>query len=237
LDNAVSCTIVLPCYNPQQYWVSRIVEQHKALSARLGAPISIVLVNDGSTTGITQNDIDILRKEIPSFEYVTYAGNKGKGYALRQGVARADTDIIIYTDIDFPYSTDSVASIFETLYKEGYDIAIGIKNSSYYAKVPPVRRYISKILRSLIGIFFRIPVTDTQCGLKGFKCEVKDVFLSTTINRYLFDLEFVRNVYKQQYKAKPVPVQLNNNVVFRRMNYRLLIPEIINFVKIIFRKP
>lgn len=203
----------------------------------MAAPISIVLVNDGSTTGIMQNDIEILRKEIPSFEYITYAGNKGKGYALRQGVARADTDIIIYTDIDFPYSTDSVASIFDTLYNEGYDIAIGIKNSSYYAKVPPVRRYISKILRSLIGLFFRIPVTDTQCGLKGFKRSVKDAFLSTTINRYLFDLEFVRNVYKQQYKAKPVPVQLNNNVVFRRMNYRLLIPEIINFVKIIFRKP
>jgi hypothetical protein len=62
------------------------------------------------------------------------------------------------------------------------------------------------------------------------------LFLQTTINRYLFDLEFIRNCYKgKTLRVKPVPVALNENVHFRKMDYRILLPEMLNFVKLIFK--
>lgn len=236
MTNNLSCTIVLPCYNPQPQWAERIIEQYDAIVAKLGIEVYIILVNDGSTTGISEKDIHVLEETIPGFRYISYAKNQGKGYALRAGVAAAVSDVIIYTDIDFPYSADSLVDVYNTLHNERYDAAPGIKDEHYYANVPPLRRYISQGLRGLIAVFFRIPLTDTQCGLKGFRNNARPVFLSTTINRYLFDLEFIRLLYKRGYKIKPVPVSLNENVVFRRMNYKLLLPELANFLKIMLKK-
>lgn len=202
----------------------------------LHADIAIILVNDGSTSGVTDNDISMLQNTIPGFQYVSYKENKGKGYALRKGVAVASTDIILYTDIDFPYTIESIASVYHSLADDRTDIAAGIKNKNYYAKVPVVRRYISKILRSMTGVFFNVPVNDTQCGLKGFNHKVKDLFLQTQVDRYLFDLEFIRMVYKRGYRILPIEVQLHEHVVFRQMNYKLLLPEVVNFLSIIFRR-
>lgn len=236
MNNQLSCTIVLPCYNPQARWVTRVIEQYNVISTRLQVPVEIILVNDGCNPTIPQQDINMLQQAIPAFRYIDYNENKGKGYALRKGVAAAQSDIVIYTDIDFPYSVDSLVAIYDTLHNGPYDAAPGIKNERYYAKVPLVRRYISQALRFMIGVFFRIPVTDTQCGLKGFKRHVQPVFLATTIDRYLFDLEFIRLLYRKGYKVKPVPVSLNEDVVFRRMNYKLLLPELANFLKIALKR-
>ncbi|HEY9178000.1 MAG TPA: glycosyltransferase [Flavipsychrobacter sp.] len=236
MNNKLSCAIVLPCYNPQPGWAARVIEQYIAIQARLQVSVEIILVNDGSVPGIPAADIQKLQQHIPSFHYITYDENKGKGYALRTGVADAQSDIIIYTDIDFPYAVDSLVAVYNALDSEGYDAAPGIKDKNYYAKVPVLRRYISQALRFMIAAFFRIPVTDTQCGLKGFKRDVQPVFLSTTIDRYLFDLEFIMLLYRKKYKVKPVPVSLNDNVIFRRMNYKLLLPELVNFLKIVMRK-
>ena len=236
MNNNSSCTIVLPCYNPQPGWAERVIDQYRAVAAVLAVPVEIILVNDGSTTVISHREIDALQTAIPSFTYISYTENRGKGYALRKGVAAAQSGIIIYTDIDFPYAVDSLVAIYNTLNSEGYDAVPGIKDKNYYTKVPLLRRYISQALRFLIGLFFRIPVTDTQCGLKGFKRNVQPVFLSTTIDRYLFDLEFIRLLYRKGYNVKPVPVSLNDNVIFRHMNYKLLLPELLNFLKIVIKK-
>ncbi|MCB0695827.1 MAG: glycosyltransferase [Chitinophagaceae bacterium] len=216
--------------------MSRVVEQYYALSAKLGIPVSVILVNDGSTRGISQQDIATLEEKIPSFQLVENHANRGKGYTLRKGVSIATTSVIIYTDIDFPYASDSIADIYTALQDPDIDIAIGVKDEQYYARVPLARRYISKVLRLLTAILFSLPVTDTQCGLKGFKAEAKDVFLSTSINRYLFDLEFIRNAHKQRFRIKAIPVRLNDNVVFSSMNYKLLISEAMNFLKLVVRR-
>jgi hypothetical protein len=128
-------------------------------------------------------------------------------------------------------------NIYEKLVSDACDVAVGVKNESYYTHVPFVRRMISKFLRWVVRTFLSMPITDTQCGLKGFKSDVAPLFMQTTIDRYLFDLEFVRNCYKSKiYRVMPVPVALNENVHFRKMNFRILLPEMLNFVRLLFRK-
>lgn len=236
MAETISYTIVLPCYNPQPHWAERVVVGYNDVTALIGIAPSVILVNDGSVQHIGKEDISLLEQSIACFKYISYTENRGKGYALRQGVAQANTPYIIYTDIDFPYTADSLAAVFNSLYKDGYDVAIGIKNDSYYEHVPVARRFISKALRQMIGLLLDIPITDTQCGLKGFKNEISPEFLSIDIDRYLFDLEFIRKTSSKRYRLKAIPVILNSNVVFRSMNYKLLLPEIINLFKISFRR-
>ena len=192
---------------------------------------------DGTSEATTKESISFLEQNIPQLKLIRYEQNRGKGYAIRQGVAAAKGDIIIYTDVDFPYSPDSMYKIYEGLKNDESDVAIGVKNDDYYAHVPMLRRIISRFLRFLIRMFLSMPITDTQCGLKGFKRSVAPLFLQTTIDRYLFDLEFVRNCFKsKKYCVRAIPVALNENVHFRSMNYRILLSESVDFIRLLFRK-
>ena len=72
----------------------------------------------------------------------------------------------------------------------GADVAVGVREEAYYAQIPPARRWVSRLLRRLIRHVLRLPVDDTQCGLKGFNETGRHLFLRTT-KRYLFDLEML----------------------------------------------
>ncbi len=227
-----SLDIVLPCYRPVQGWVDRILSSVEELSERLPTlAIRLILVNDGSPSGVSETDISTLRENLLHFSYLPLAINQGKGAALRAGVAQSSADLCVFTDIDFPYTLDSVIDIVAEL-MAGTDIAIGIKNQNYYAQTPRTRKAVSKVLRWLARSFLGIPITDTQCGLKGFNDAGRQIFLRTTIQRYLADLEFIFLADRSPLKMKAVTVQLREGVVFSQVNARILLTEGTNFLKV-----
>jgi hypothetical protein len=71
--------------------------------------------------------------------------------------------------------------------------------------------------------------------LKGMNQKGKAVFMETTINRFLVDMEFIkRATKKQEMKIEPVVVQLRPDVDFSSMGVGVLLAELKNFVRIFF---
>lgn len=235
----MSVSVILPCYNPQPGWEQVICADFRLFAARVAVPVELILVLDG----VPHKRPDIaaalntLSGAITNITIIKYDTNKGKGYATRKGVQAAKGDIIIYTDVDFPYNTDSIVEVYRKLDANECDVAAGVKDNDYYAHVPAVRRLISRILRFFIRLFLSMPVTDTQCGLKGMRRSAMGVFLSTTIDRYLFDLEFIYKCFRgEQLRVQAVPVRLKEEVQFRKMDYRILLPEMVNFIRLVLNK-
>lgn len=197
-------------------------------------PMRLILVNDGSPEGVDVADIELIRAGWQSFLYVDMKQNQGKGEALRQGIQQSDASFCVFTDIDFPYTLESVEKIIRELLS-GTSVAIGIKDASYYAHTPKVRKAVSQFLRSLAKTFLRIPITDTQCGLKGFDSQGREIFLKTTIKRYLADLEFIFLADRKGLSMKPITVKLREGVVFSSVNMNILLTEGQNFMKVWWR--
>jgi glycosyltransferase involved in cell wall biosynthesis len=230
-------SLVLPCYNPPANWERNIISVFNDFCRKTGTVAELIVVLDGNSALVTGQTLETLRQHIPDIKILQYAVNRGKGYAIRQGAAVAGGGIIMYTDIDFPYTVASMERVYNALANGSCHVAVGVKDEGYYRHLPPVRRQISRYLRWMTGAFLNMPITDTQCGLKGFNAVVKPLFLATTINRYLFDLEFIRNCFAAgKYTVTPIPVTLNENVQFRSMNYSILLPEMLNFIKLLFKK-
>lgn len=212
-----------------------MVDSVKSIEHKGNFSIDLIVVNDGSTKLVTSEEIDYLKKEIPTINFITYQENMGKGYALRKGVTEAKTELIIYTDIDFPYTEESFLAIYSKLI-QGNDVVPGHRGDAYYTKTPFARKIISKVLRWTLKTFLRLPTDDSQCGIKGFNKVGAAIFLDTEINRFLFDLEFIKLSSKRKVKFQKAEVTLKPNIVFSKVNFKVLARESLNFFKILFRK-
>lgn len=232
----IKINIIIPCFNPPSAdWANNIIKEFKTIEQLLhNYKLGLILVNDGSTKGITENDFEAIRTQITDSQIIDYNTNRGKGYALRQGVAHSEADFHIFTDVDFPYKLHSIAQIIQTLVvKKG--IAAGYRNQNYYQKVPLFRKILSIAFRSFIRLV-GVPVSDTQCGLKGFDNNGKSVFLRTTIDRYLFDFEFLILAARQKnIPIYSVDVELKEGITFSAMGWQVLKTEFFNLLKILLR--
>ena len=164
--NSLPLSIILPCYNPADGWLQNIEQNFISLSKQFNH-FELIIVNDGSTKNFLLKEVEDLFSKYPKIKILAHSKNCGKGYALREGVEAASGEIIIYTDIDFPYTQESFFKIYAALINQNADVAIGIRGEEYYTHLPKTRVRISKLLRWFIKKFLRIPTDDTQCGLKA----------------------------------------------------------------------
>jgi glycosyltransferase involved in cell wall biosynthesis len=212
-----------------------LAERFRAFSVQMASlqkGIGLTVVNDGSTVRVTDASLAHLQQLVEGVQIVNYSQNRGKGYALRQGVAASEADYYLVTDTDFPYTLESMARVAETVIQRG-GIAAGNRDTQYYDRVPFFRRLLSKGLRWMLRNLLRQPISDSQCGLKAFDASGKKVFLETTIDRFLFDLEFLM-LANGRVPVNPVRVELREGVVFSKVGKKVLMTEGKNFLKLLF---
>ena len=235
ISTAQHISLVLPCYNPPINWEKVVVESVISLEKEGNLTIELIIVNDGSSKNVSDEHLKFLKSEIPAVKIISYEQNRGKGFALRKGVAETTHDLMIYTDIDFPYTQESFLAVYTTL-ADGFDVVPGHRGSAYYNDTPFIRKLISKFIRWTLKTFLRLPTDDSQCGIKGFNRIGAAVFMDTQIDRFLFDLEFIKLAAKRKVKFKKATVVLKPDVVFSKVNLRILARESLNFFKVLFRK-
>jgi len=228
-------SLILPCYNPPEGWEKTVVSAVVSISRMLNVQIELIIVNDGSERGWTEESVNYIRKSREAFVPVICTENKGKGYALRKGVEVASQNKIIYTDIDFPYTEESMIRVFNGL-RKNHDVVLGHRGKNYYVNTPWFRKVVSKFLRWTLKTFLRLPTDDSQCGLKGFNKKGAAVFLDTRINRFLFDMEFIKLASKRKLDIAKVEVDLKPNIVFSKVHLGILFREAFNFLRVLFRR-
>ena len=228
--------IIIPVYNPPKGWATHLLEQvHEFLKHTSESNVQLVIVNDGSVNTHCKDEINTINQTHATALVVEYEKNNGKGFALRKGVAATSALYYIVTDVDFPYTTESILAVYKDLQTGNCDIAAGNRNRDYYYRIHGFRKNLSLMLRYCIRKRLQLMTDDSQCGLKGFNEAGKQLFLQTQINRYLYDLEFmIKASNSKAIRLKSVPVFLRSGIVLRSMPLHILLQETGNFFRILF---
>lgn len=235
-----SLDLVHPCYNPHVHWAQDLVYYFGLLVNMLPreTQIAVYLVNDGSSHGIIEQDIIFLRSQIPYFHFIDLPKNVGKGGALREAIRLTTSEIIIYTDADYPYTLKNALEMYRKLDEENIDIVVGVRDEHYYDQLPVPRKIFSLSLKVMNYLFFpRLKVKDTQSGLKGFNQKGKNLFLKTQIAGFLFDMEFMVLASNQKdIKMDWIYVQVREGIQFSSMKFKTIVTELYNFGSILVRR-
>ncbi len=234
--NSSDFDIILPCYNPLAGWQETVVDSYRSLTGRFpNKRIKLIIVNDGTTKLTWTDGINELRRELPNALIIESPENRGKGHALRVGASQSTASYCLFTDIDFPYTEASLASIAQMLEAGAADIVIGQRPESYYASVPLPRLLLSKAFRAFLRLVYGLKFRDSQCGLKGFNSRGRAVLLSTETNRYLVDLEFLLLAASQKLAIDAQAVTLREGIVFSKLGIAAIAKEITSLITILYR--
>lgn len=223
--------IILPCCNPAPGWVYDLVAHHQAVRQLMPAvQLQLILVNDGSTRNFGVEEVTYLQQQIPGILIVSYEMNRGKGYAIREGLRRAMHDRQICTDLDFPFGVEVVKEVFESL-EQGADIVAGERGSSYLALLPVKRRIVTRISRAINRFVLGMPLYDAQAGIKGFNAQGRAILERTKVDGFLYDSEFIFKAGRKQLNILGIPVHCRPGIRFSAFRMQLLWQEMRNYLK------
>jgi glycosyltransferase involved in cell wall biosynthesis len=161
-SNEVEVSVVMPCLNEAETLAVCI---RKALSyfENSGIHGEVVIADNGSTDGSQQIAKENGARVVPVVE-------RGYGSALQGGIAAARGRYVIMGDADDSYDFATLGPFVEKL-REGHDLVMGnrFRGGISPGAMPPLHKYLGNPVLTGIGrLFFRSPVADFHCGLRGF---------------------------------------------------------------------
>jgi dolichyl-phosphate beta-glucosyltransferase len=208
-------SVIVPIYNGADtvgHSVNTILRHYRERDPEF----ELIVVDDCSTddTEVKLKDLQVLN---PELRVVRNLKNQGKGYSIRQGFLQCTGDVILFTDADLPYGTDGLDAVCDALNRDA-DVAIGsrVHPNSQYTMHPRhfpyifFRHLLGRILVAFANRLFQVQVSDTQCGIKGFRKIVGATILpNVNSRRFAFDIEFLSLARHFKWTIEEVPVNLS----------------------------
>ena len=212
MNNKLS--LIIPVYNASDF----IIDSLKKLTqwqSKLDYSTEIILVNDGSKDDSKTKIEDFIKEYKSNVKLISYDKNRGKGYAVKQGMVSAMGEFKIFTDADVPYGLEIIDKMLYYLDFKEFDVCIGNRrsfHSKYFTQISFFRKLSSILYTAFISRFVVTGINDTQCGLKGFRANVADqLFPKLAVKGFGFDVELLYLSYKNEYDIKRIPVSFEGN--------------------------
>jgi glycosyltransferase involved in cell wall biosynthesis len=168
-------TILMPCLNEAET-IGRCIEKARAFLARAGVDGEVLVADNGSTDGSPAVAVERGARVVP-------VSRRGYGAALQGGIAAAHGRFIVVGDADDSYDFSNLDDFLAAL-RAGADLVMGnrFRGGIRPGAMPFLHQRLGNPLLSFMGrLFFKIPVSDFHCGLRGFRAEaVRGLDLRTT---------------------------------------------------------
>lgn len=203
-------SVIVPCYRQEQT-IARDLRRIKKVLDKLRYPSELICVVDGKADQTFYNAYKFAKNH-NNVKVIGYDTNKGKGYAVRFGMAESRGDIIGFIDSGMDINPNGLSMLLEHFEWYDADIIVGSKRHPV-SKVdyPWQRRILSIGYQMLVWLLFGLKIRDTQVGMKFFKREVLEKVLPRLlVKRFAFDVEMLAVANDLGYKRIfDAPVEIN----------------------------
>ncbi len=199
---ALELSVVMPCLNEVETLATCVHKAQRAID-KLGLAAEIIVADNGSSDGsqMVARELGVRVVDIP---------RKGYGSALIGGIDAARGRFVIMGDADDSYDFGAIGLLLDRL-REGYDLVMGNRFAGGIHEGAMVwsHRWVGNPALTFISrMFFRTPVGDMHCGLRGFR---KDAYekLRLRATGMEFASEMVIKASLRRMKITEVPVTLS----------------------------
>lgn len=234
LDGKVS--VLLPAYNEAHHIKNNIEETIRTFDG-FGCDYEIIIIDDGSSDDTFEFAQQIAKRH-SHIVVKRNLENYGKGRALNKGFRYTTGKYVIFLDADMELHPAQLQTFIDIMRLDNSDVVIGSKfhPNSQISTYPYHRKIISWVYFLLVKIMFRLPIHDTQTGLKLFKAEVlKNVFPRILVKEFAYDLEILVNAHHLGYRIAEAPVIVDAKKRYGRIRFKDIYKTWIDTLAIYYR--
>ncbi len=199
---AIVVSVVMPCLNEERT-LGICIQKAQASFASMGLAGEVVIADNGSTDRSVEIATSLGAR-------VIHQPVKGYGAALQAGIQAARGEVVVMGDSDDSYDWSAIEPIVRKV-QSGYALVVGnrFKGEIKPGAMPFLHRYLGNPVLSFIGkLFFRSPIGDFHCGLRGFnRAAMLGLNLRTTGME--FASEMIVKASLQKISIAEVPVVLS----------------------------
>lgn len=203
--------MVIPAYNEARR-LTATLDKLQGYFVQHGQRYEIIVVDDGSTDDTAQL-IAARQRRDADIRLLRHAPNRGKGYALQQGLLAARGAWVLMTDSDLSTPIEELAA-FLALAQRGYDVIIGsraLADSQVVVRQVWYRQNMGRIFNLLVRLLGLSKFLDTQCGFKLFRGTVAaEISRRMTLDGFCCDVEMLLIAARLGYRVKEQPVRWYN---------------------------
>lgn len=188
---AILLSVIVPAYKQEKSIVKDLRRIEKVLK-QLRQRCEIICVVDGKLDKTFERAAKFAKKK-RNCHIIGYNTNKGKGHAVRYGMAQSKGSIIAFIDAGMDINPNGLSMILEHFEWYRADIIVGSKRHPV-SKVdyPYQRRILSWGYQVITRVLFGLKIKDTQVGLKCYRREVLEKVLPRLmVKTYAFDIEIL----------------------------------------------
>ena len=208
-----SLSIVVPAYNEEQRLPQTIEKLSSFANQHSWDFLEILIVNDGSGDR-TATIVSAQAQADPRFRLVENPGNRGKGYAVRNGMLSAKGAWRLMTDADLSTPIEEALRLLEIAQQRQAAVVIGSRalDRSMITKHQSLfREYGGRLYNLMMKICTGLPFVDTQCGFKLYRADAAEAsFSRQRLDGFSFDAEALFIAQKHGFPILEVPVPWAN---------------------------
>ena len=202
-------TLLVPCFEEGERIPALLAALGAWVEARPDVTTEVLCVDDGSRDD-TADRLQAALPELPVLRILRHEQNRGKGAALRTGMAASRGDVVLFLDADLAVDLSHVEPALAVL-AQGADVAVGCRNlpgARVQRPQGPVRRTLGRVYRRLSSWWLQLEVADVTCGFKAFRGDLgRVVFGESRCARWGFDAEVLYLAQRRGAEIRGFPVQ------------------------------
>lgn len=226
-------SVIIPAYN-EQFNIIETLNSVFGYLKKQAYSFEVIVVNDGSRDK-TADLVREYQKSFPNLILLDNSINRGKGFAVRQGMQQARGKLALFMDADNSTKITEIEKALP-LFEQGAEIVIGsrrLKTSQILAPQPLYRRFLGELFRLTTKFLFGLPYEDTQAGFKIFNQRARQLFERQKIWGWSFDVELLVLAKQLGLKVQEIPITWENRRS-SRVRLRGMIKVGFEFLKIYF---
>ena len=208
-------SIVVPVFN-EAGTVAAVIE--RLLTIEFSASREIIVVNDGSTDG-TRAALDRVTANA-AVQIVHMDRNRGKGYAVRQGFARARGSVIAIQDADLELDPAQLPDLVGPVLRGEADVVYGSRFLRP-TSAPLMTIAGNRLLTVLTNILFRSSLTDMETCYKVMRADIAKS-LPLSADRFEIEPEITARLLLDGYRIveRPVRFDARSRMAGKKMRWR-----------------
>ena len=210
-------SIIVPVYN-EGGTIAEVIR--RLLTIDLPVPREIIVVNDGSRDA-TRSVLDDLAGTSPALILVHAAENRGKGSAVRLGLARSRGTVTAIQDADLELDPVQLADLVEPVLRGEADVVYGSRFLKGSSHVPRVTRIANAVLTTVTNALYGSSLTDMETCYKVIRGDVARR-LDLTADRFDIEPEITAKLLlgRHQIVERPVTFSPRSRAAGKKIRWR-----------------